>query len=712
MRHKGIRNLIYILGVVVALVGAAIVGQLFFAVRKDALFSVNVIEAVSIFLLGFSLIFLPNFRIFSLFVSFALGALFFLRIGYVCSPFRDNCFTALEIQFVESTIPIFIYVWISVFALFFTAIALFFTTVLSKSRSCLWIGGVFAGCVLAAELVVVGSYIADIPLRANWDLLVTLTVVDASAFILGMVGLLLYAAERLYVLKRTYFGVWVSVLTATVTLGIMMSSWVGIAARERGLALVRIGDEASIYQEAASEHIREFFFAIDRWVRRWEQYPEGVREELSTEDAQQYRAFYTYIQYMAIEKKDGTVELAEGKKLPVTAKPVEEQEFSLSIFGREFFGPVILSDGDVSLDVRIPVTSVEGEERFFHLVTNLPQMITFETPYAIKKNYAFRGYLDHKLFLSEGKEQQVFEKRYKDSSTWILSGVKIEFEMWPRDLLQPDLKPATRIYQLFLGFAVSFALGLCVFYVFRTGLQKRRAEALSLEKTFFVANISHELRTPLHGIMGTLSILETMEFSKEQAKWIAMLKESSQKLFMLISELIDISKIELSGVQLTLSNIDLEKVVHAVCQENCAKAKEKNLELTFDYPADLPKRFLLDETRLYQALTHLLDNAIAFTNEGRVSVEVKGELSSKGVYNLHLTVRDTGVGIEKSNQVKIFEQYKHIDVRSAKGSGLGLAIVKSFVESMGGRVDVQSEPEKGSAFTLQITAEKVESSDG
>jgi PAS domain S-box-containing protein len=238
-------------------------------------------------------------------------------------------------------------------------------------------------------------------------------------------------------------------------------------------------------------------------------------------------------------------------------------------------------------------------------------------------------------------------------------------------------------------------------------IEKEAAEAANKHKSEFLANMSHELRTPLNAILGyTELILDKIygEVPDKIREVLERLEKNGRHLLNLINDVLDLSKIEAGQLVLSLDEYSMEDVIQTVITSVEALAAEKNLKLNVRVPADL-KIGKGDQQRIAQVLLNLVGNAIKFTEKGEVKVTV-------GVSNetFLISVSDTGPGISKADQKKIFEEFQQADGSSTRqkgGTGLGLSIAKKIVEMHGGQIWVESTLGKGSnfRFTLPIRVE-------
>lgn len=230
-----------------------------------------------------------------------------------------------------------------------------------------------------------------------------------------------------------------------------------------------------------------------------------------------------------------------------------------------------------------------------------------------------------------------------------------------------------------------------------------KAEEATRAKSMFLANMSHEIRTPMNAVIGMAHLALKTELTPKQRDYLQKIRDAGTSLLGVINDILDFSKIEADRMDMEQIDFLFDDILTSVVTVVGQKAHEKGLELLFHAPANIPQNLIGDPLRLGQILTNLINNAIKFTTQGQITLDVLALERTTGKVKLRFAVRDTGIGMTEEQRARLFQAFTQADgstTRKYGGTGLGLTICKRLVELMGGTIQVESTPGEGSVFSF------------
>lgn len=242
-------------------------------------------------------------------------------------------------------------------------------------------------------------------------------------------------------------------------------------------------------------------------------------------------------------------------------------------------------------------------------------------------------------------------------------------------------------------------------------LLKEEADTANHAKSSFLANMSHEIRTPINAIFGMNEMILRQSHEPETKKYAFDVKNAVKTLLSIINDILDSSKIESGKMELVPAEYELGRILSDVFNMTAVKAQDKHLSLMFDISPELPSVLWGDDIRIRQILLNLLSNGVKYTQEGVVSLELRGEVKDN-LAELRFCVKDTGIGMKEEDLPRLFEAFERVDInrnRNIEGTGLGMKITAALLKMMDSKIEVESEYGKGSQFSFVLRQKVIDS---
>ena len=419
------------------------------------------------------------------------------------------------------------------------------------------------------------------------------------------------------------------------------------------------------------------------------------------------------------KKKDNTIEyLIETKNGDL--KWLNDKSYPLSNDSGEIQGSIgILMDISFQKEAEIEMVSQKkrSEQLFFNSPVAIVQLdsegnilnanSSFENIFGFNKTEVIGENLDQ-LIVPEELKEDALNFFFETSKGFATNEVSIR-----------KRKNGSIIYVSIAGVPIKIHGENAGFYVMFTDITKQKmaeealiksrdkAEESDRLKTAFMHNISHEIRTPMNAIVGFSALLDEPSLDEESRKsFIDTIVQSSNHLLTIINDIVEISNIEARLVKISKDSVDLNSIIKSITGIFQLKAREKNKPVKiFNKVPEFSTKIITDNTKLYQIISNLVNNALKFTASGKI------EIGYSRVENfIEFFVADTGIGIAERFQTRIFDRFYQVEYsesRQFEGTGLGLSICKAYVELLGGTIWVTSEPEKGSIFSFKLPCEDI-----
>lgn len=587
------------------------------------------------------------------------------------------------------------------FSLLATNLALILFQWSQKSFYHIWAGGSLVACSLAVCFVALYGYSGGLESfydsfdknKMAFNTSIALILINFSLIILAQSFILdLYAPQSIYFLPT---------ITFVILLSLVFALYFALQKQTQNnlkkLLYIQTAEVTRFVESILDTDVN----AVSRFRHRFENAPQDSNDWLG-DDAREYIAYFKALKAIVFYDQKGNVNLK-----------FTDQDFNQSHL--ESIEQPTSSQG--SGDPAVFITQAGGTKyliiaaRVLSDQTDIKEIQFFFNPYEL-----FEIELDNVKAIAHVKILVNGDVVFSNADDFALSNVTVTDT---RKFNGLEYTVIMNLSEGFLGayqgtlpkilFLTGFFLALIAGYVLSI-LQKMKLLLSELQnanntKSMFLANVSHEIRTPLHGIIGTSSLLGTTHLDPKQKRYLQIVMLSARHLLDLVNNLLDITQIE-SG---SLTFVPEPCNIHEICEEQLqiftTKAREKGIELKFNYKADRPHLVIIPIRPLKQILINLLSNAIKYTDKGSVTIDVHVSAVDYDLGEVLIKIIDTGLGIPEEKQNLIFKKFAQIDEHLTilrGGSGLGLFLSKSIVERLKGKIYFESTYGKGSTFFVSI----------
>lgn len=573
---------------------------------------------------------------------------------------------------------------------------------------------ILASIVLTIPFVSLVGYITGLEVVSSSKNLAKMALHTAIGTVLMSLALIAWGIiETLGKPIQMYaLSIAVSLATAIVTLGF----WRLIKTKEIVTAHLEAQSAANEIKNLVNQMLREDVEALRRFAQRWEAVG-GYSDTLWNVDAGNYisdlpalKSIYIANTNLDVVRQTRIIH-RQAFQSRSTVKEAQPKIKEGAIF-YSFFSPSRV------LEIFIPI-KVNGQyTQYIYATINLQKLFYLATSSVKEQTYKV-------LFIKDDKV--IFSWDEVDSPS-VGTPIKIavaqnyspvELVLYATKAGMKTVNRGSEILMASFGILAAFLTGAVVFYYFKARsreevfsilnkdleLAKEKAKLATQAKSAFLANMSHEIRTPLNAILGTIQLLKESELNDMHRKYINRIDFSGRLLLTLVNDILDYSKIEAGNITIERIPMDIVEVTQRIGESFMQKAASKNVALYLDLPDQPLPQVLGDAHRLEQILINLLTNAYKFTEQGEVNLKMVCQPNSPSSALVRFEISDSGMGISRENQSKLFQRFSQAEASHARkfgGVGLGLSICKGLTEKMEGKIGVNSEEGKGATFWIEV----------